>query len=34
MSVITDTTNHENVLTQMKDDHKGCPYEELAGGYF
>ena len=34
MSVATDTTNHENVLTQKKGNHKGCPYDGLAGGYF
>ena len=32
MSVVTDTTNHENVLTQKKGNHKGCPYGRLAGG--
>ena len=34
MSVVTDTTNHENVLMQKEGDHKGCPYDGLAGGYF
>ena len=34
MSVATDTTNNENVLTQKKSNHKGCPYDGLAGGYF
>ncbi len=34
MSVAADTTNHENVLTQKKGNHKGCPYNGLAGGYF
>ena len=34
MSAATDTTNHENVLTQKKGNHKGCPYEGLAVGYF
>ena len=34
MSVATDTTNHENVLTQKKGNHKGCPYDGLAGIYF
>ncbi len=31
MSVVTDTTNNESVLTQKKDNHKGCPYGTLAG---
>ncbi len=31
MSAATDTTNHENVLTQKKGNHKGCPYQKLAG---
>ncbi len=30
MSVVTDNTNHENVLTQKKGNHKGCPYDGLA----
>ena len=34
MSVVTDTTNNENVLTQKRGSHKGCPYDRLAGGYF
>ena len=34
MSVVTDTTNNENVLTQKKGNHKGCPYDGSAGGYF
>ena len=34
MSVVTDTTNNENVLTQKKGNHKGCPYDELAKGSF
>ena len=34
MSVATDTTNHENVSTQKKGNHKGCPYDGFAGGYF
>ena len=32
MSVVTDTTNHKNVLTQKKGNHKGCPYDGLVGG--
>ncbi len=27
MSGATDTTNHENVSTQKKGNHKGCPYD-------
>ncbi len=34
MSVAADATNNENVLTQQKGNHKGCPYDELAGGIF
>ena len=34
MSAAADTTNNENVLTQKKGNHKGCPYDGLAGGYF
>ena len=34
MSVATDTTNHENVLTQKKGNHKDCPYDGLAGHVF
>ena len=34
MSVVTDTTNHENVLAQKKGNHKGCPYDGFAGAYF
>ena len=32
MSAASDTTNNENVLTQKKGNHKGCPYGRLAGG--
>ena len=34
MSAAADTTNNKNVLTQKKGNHKGCPYNGLAGGYF
>ena len=34
MSAAADTTNNESVLTQKKGNHKGCPYDGLAGGYF
>ena len=34
MSVATDTINNENVLTQKKGNHKGCPYDGLAGVIF
>ena len=33
MKVATLTTWNENVLTQKKGNHKGCPYGRLAGGY-
>ena len=32
MSAATDIANHENVLTQKKGNHKGCPYDGLVGG--
>ena len=32
MSAAAETTNNENVLTQQKKgNHKGCPYNGLAG---
>ena len=31
MKVAADTTN---LLTQKKGNHKGCPYDGMAGGYF
>ena len=34
MSVAADTTNNEDVLAQKKGNHKGCPYDGLAGSYF
>ena len=34
MLAAADTTNNENVLTQKKGNHKGCPYDGLAGGIF
>ncbi len=32
MKVATLTTWNEHVLTQKKGNHKGCPYDGLAGG--
>ncbi len=34
MSAAADTYNNENVLTQKKGNHKGCPYQRLAGVIF
>ena len=34
MSVVTDTTNNENVLAQKKGNHKGCPYGGFWSGLF
>ena len=33
MSVATDTTNDENVSTQKKGNHKGCPYDRGVFSY-
>ena len=34
MRVFTLTTWNENVSTQKKGNHKGCPYDGLAVGLF